>query len=277
LPFIADLLKQPLDNLKALFGADTIKQIAELWKSEVVPIARKAEVGYPFEESDSNADFANLREYFAKGKGLTKFYDEKLKRYFDGTPGQLKLKDPQNTPFSQDFVDYLNKALTLRQSLFSKADDVKFTYNFELLNPSDAVVEITIDGVLISSNEKPSAPIDFPATSGGGSGVIIKALGSGTVSTSGTPSANSSPAPVNPVSTPAKSNTTSGDEKQFLGPWGLFRFMAAAGMQKQSDNSYKVSYRLKNGKVVEAKITPSGIDPFNREIYKLRAPENILR
>ncbi len=277
LPFIADLLKQPLDNLKALFGADTIKQIAELWKSEVVPIARKAEVGYPFEESDSNADFANLREYFAKGKGLTKFYDEKLKRYFDGTPGQLKLKDPQNTPFSQDFVDYLNKALTLRQSLFSKADDVKFTYNFELLNPSDAVVEITIDGVLISSNEKPSAPIDFPATSGGGSGVIIKALGSGTVSTSGTPSANSSPAPVTPVSTPAKSNTTSGDEKQFLGPWGLFRFMAAAGMQKQSDNSYKVSYRLKNGKVVEAKITPSGIDPFNREIYKLRAPENILR
>lgn len=277
LPFIADLLKQPLDNLKALFGADTIKQLAEQWKLEVVPVARKAEVGYPFEDSESNADFANLREYFAKGKGLTKFYDEKLKRYFDGTPGQLKLKDPANAPFSPEFVEYLNKALTLRQSLFSKGDDVKFTYNFELSNPNEAVVEVTIDGVAISSVDKPSAPIDFPAASGGGSGVIIKVISSGTTtSTSGTTSANTSSNSVTPSSNSA-SKQASGDEKSFLGPWGLFRFMLAAGAQKQSDNSYKLSYRLKNGKVLEAKITPSGVDPFDRAIYKLRAPENILR
>lgn len=53
--------------------------------------------------------------------------------------------------------------------------------------------------------------------------------------------------------------------------------MIAAGMQKQSDNSYRLSYRLRNGKLLEAKVTPSGVDPFSREIYKLRAPENILR
>ncbi len=280
LPFIADLLKQPLENLKALFGADSIKQIAELWKSEVVPVARKAESGYPFEESDSNADFANLREYFAKGKGLTKFYDEKLKRYFDGTPGQLKLKNPESTPFSQEFVDYLNKALTLRQSLFSKGDDVKFTYNFELLNPADVVVEMTIDGTTISSVDKPSGPIDFPAQSGAGSGVIIKVISSGsTTSTTGTTTGSPSPSPAgSPSSTPAsKTNTGSGDEKQYLGPWGLFRFISAAGGQKQSDNTYRLSYRLKNGKVLEAKLTPPGVDPFNKDIYKLRAPENILR
>ncbi len=280
LPFIADLLKQPLENLKSLFGADTIKQIAEQWKLEVVPVARKAEVGFPFDESESNADFANLREYMAKGKGLTKFYDEKLKRYFDGTPGQLKLKDPANAPFNQEFVDYLNKALTLRQSLFSKGDDVKFTYNFELLNPNEAVVEVTIDGVIISSVDKPSGPIDFPAASGGGSGVIIKVISSGsTTSTSGTTSsANTSNSSVSSSSnTATKPTGGSGDEKPFLGPWGLFRFMIAAGMQKQSDNSYRLSYRLRNGKLLEAKVTPSGVDPFSREIYKLRAPENILR
>ena len=280
LPFIADLLKQPVDNLKELFGADTIKALAEQWKLEVVPVARKAETGFPFEDSESNADFANLREYYAKGKGLTKFYDEKLKRYFEGTPGQLKLKDPANAPFSPEFVDYLNKALTLRQSLFSKGDDVKFTYNFELLNPNEAVVEMTIDSVIISSVDKPSSPIDFPATSGGGSGVIIKVISSGaTTSTSGTTSsANTSSSSVNTSSnTATKPTGGSGDEKPFLGPWGLFRFLFAAGMQKQSDNSYRISYRLKNGKVLEAKVTPLGVDPFNREIYKLRAPENILR
>lgn len=275
LPFIADLLKQPLDNLKTLFGADTIKQLAEQWKSEVVPLARKAEVGYPFEETESNADFANLREYYAKGKGFTKFYEEKLKRYFDGTPGQLKLKDPANAPFNQEFVDYVNKALTLRQSLFSKGDDVKFTYNFELLNPNEAVVEMTIDGITISSVDKPSASIDFPATSGGATGVIIKVVSSGATTTSGTTTSGNSNTSSNTATT--KPTTATGDEKPFLGQWGLFRFLNSAGMQKQTDNTYRISYRLKNGKMLEAKVTPPGVDPFNKEVYKLRAPENILR
>jgi type VI protein secretion system component VasK len=281
--FIADLLKQPIDNLKALFGADTIKQIGEKWKLEIVPLARKAEQGYPFESSETNADFTNLREYLAKGKGLSKFYEETLKKYFDGPPGQLKPKEPNNFPFNNEFLDYLNKALTLREALFSKGDDVKFSYNFELLNPNDALVEITIDGVTISSTEKPSSPIDFPAGSGMGSGVIIKASSTtGTTSTSGT-SANTSSSSVNSSNTSVSrflqnsNSSSSGDEKSFPGPWGLFRFMDAAGATKESDKVYKLSYRLRSGKVIEAKITAQGVDPFNKEIYKLRAPENILK
>lgn len=286
MPFIVDLLKQPIDNLKALFGADTIKQIGERWKNEIVPLARKAEQGYPFESGETNADFTNLREYLAKGKGLSKFYEETLKKYFDGTPGQLKPKDPNNFPFNNEFLDYLNKALTLREALFSKGDDVKFSYNFELLNPNDALVEITIDGVTISSVEKPSSPIDFPAGSGMGSGVIIKARSTtGTTSTSGT-SANNFSSSVNSSNTSNSvtnrflqnsNSSSSGDEKSFPGPWGLFRFMDAASATKEADKVYKLSYRLRNGKVIEAKITAQGVDPFNKEIYKLRAPENILK
>lgn len=280
-PFLVEFLQQPVENLKVLFGADTVRQIAEKWKTEIVPVARKAEQGYPFEAGETNADFTNLREYLGNGKALMKFYDENLKRFFDGTPGQLKLKNPESAPFSPEFVDYLNKALLLRAALFSKGDDVKFTYNFELLNAKDAIVEMTIDGVKVSSAESTqSSQIDFPAPSGGGNGVTIKVLS--TTETTST-SANPSPSPVSspsPSSTPrpsTQSTTSGGGEKQFLGPWGLFRFMDDAGAKKESEKVYRLSYRLRNGKVVEAKVTAAGEDPFNREIYKLRAPENILK
>jgi type VI secretion system protein ImpL len=288
LPYFVDLLKQPVGNLSVLLGADSVKQLGERWKNEVLPLARKAEQGYPFDPaSETNADFSNLKEYFGTGKGLTKFYEDN-KKHFEGTPGQIKFKDPNSTPFNQEFLDYLNKALVLRQALFSQGDDVKFSYDFELTSGQDAVVEMTIDGITISSVEKPSAKIDFPSSTGGGSGIIIKALStSGTTSTSGTSSANNSSSSVNTSSSSnstgskflqnSNSNSSSSDEKSFLGAWGLFRFMDASNAQKESDKIYRLSYRLKSGKIVQAKITAGGVDPFDKEIYKLRAPENILK
>jgi type VI secretion system IcmF/VasK family protein len=294
-PFFADLLRQPVGNLKTLLGADSLKQLGEKWTNEILPAALLAEQGYPFVEGDNNADFANLKAYLAPSSGkLSQFYDSNnLKKYFDGDLGQLKLKDPNNAPFTQEFVDYLNKAFTLRKSLFGKGEDVKFDYNFELTNPKDAVVEMTIDGITLSSAEKPSSPVSFPAATGGGNGVLIKLLSTtGTVSTSGTTTSANTPTSsvnsngsTNPAVTtatpkPVQSNSNSAgatDEKQFLGPWGLFRFFDASSPQKQSDNSYLLSYKLKSGKTLTAKITPSGVDPFNKEIYKLRAPKTILK
>jgi type VI secretion system protein ImpL len=293
-PFFAELLRQPVGNLKALLGADTIKSLGEKWTNEVLTVAQVAEQGYPFVDGDNNADFANLKAYLGPNSGkLSQFYDNNLKKYFDGNPGQLKLKDPNNAPFTQEFVDYLNRAFTLRQALFGKGDELKFDYNFELTNPKDALVEMTIDGITLSSAEKPSSPISFPASTGGGNGVLIKLSSTtATTSTSGTTtSANTSGSSVNsngstnsavtkPTPKPVQNNNTdagASDEKQFLGPWGLFRFFDAAGGQKQSDNSYLLSFKLKSGKTLTAKITPSGVDPFNKDIYKLRAPKTILK
>jgi hypothetical protein len=204
----------------------------------------------------------------------------------------MKLKDPNNSPFTQEFVDYLNKAFTLRAALLSKGGEVKFSYNFELSNPQDVFVEMTIDGITINA-DKPSSPIDFPASSGAGNGVIIKSFStSSTTTTSGTTtSANTSQSNVNTSSQTNSATTTSrflqnnsnsssssSDEPPFLGPWGLFKFFDKANPQKQSDNSWLLSYTLKNGKVLKAKITPSGSsDPFNKDIYKLRAPQTILK
>ncbi|MBS1794054.1 MAG: type VI secretion system membrane subunit TssM [Acidobacteria bacterium] len=290
-PFLAELLKQPIGNLKALLGADTLKQLGENWANDVLPAAQKAEQGYPFETSDNNADFTNLKNYLSPNSGkLSQFFNSNnLTKYFDVNGGQVKIKDPNNSPFTQEFADYLTKAFTLQKALFSKGDDVKFDYNFEITNPKDALVEMTIDGVSLSSADKPSSPITFPASTGGGNGVLIKVSSTtGTTSTSGTTtSANSSSNPVNNTgttnsATPSKflantgGNNNSPAEKSFLGPWGLFRFFDASGPQKQSDNSYQLSYKL-NGKTLNVKITPSGVDPFNKEIYKLRAPKTILK
>jgi type VI protein secretion system component VasK len=290
-PFFAELLRQPIGNLKALLGADSLKQLGEKWASEVLPAAQLAEQGYPFTEGETNADFANLKAFLAPTSGkLSQFYDNNnLKKYFDGDLGQLKLK--ADAPFTQEFVDYLNKAFTLRKALFGKGDEMKFDYNFELTNPKDAVVEMTIDGITLSSADKPSSLVSFPGTSGGGTGVIIKMLSTGsTTSTSGTiNSANTANTSVNsnvsvnstvvkPVQN-ANANTGAGgtDEQQFSGTWGLFKFFDASAPQKQSDNSYLLSYKLKSGKTLTAKITPSGVDPFNKEIYRLRAPKTILK
>lgn len=295
-PFFAELLRQPLGNLKALLGADSLKQLAERWANEVLPAATLAEQGYPFVPGENNADFTNLKNYLAPNGGkLSQFFtDNNLqKKYFEGDLGQLKLKDPTNAPFNQEFVDYLNKAFTLRKALFGKGDDVKFEYNFELTNPKDTVVEMTIDGIPISSVDKPSSLLSFPGTSGG-TGVTIRLLSTGaTTSTSGTTttSANTSTSSVNsnsssnstvtkPTPVPVQNSNTStdsNDEKPFSGTWGLFRFFDAANGTKQSDNSYLLSYKLKSGKTLTAKITPSGVDPFNKSIYELRAPKTILK
>ena len=72
-------------------------------------------------------------------------------------------------------------------------------------------------------------------------------------------------------------NNNSPDEKSFSGPWGLFKFFDASNPQKQTDNSYLLSYKLKSGKSLTAKITPSGGDQFNKDLYKLRAPKTILK
>ncbi len=296
-PFFAEILRQPLGNLKALLGADSLKQLAERWTSEVLPAAQLAEQGYPFVAGDNNADFANLKAFLAPNGGkLSQFFTENnlQKKYFEGDLGQLKLKDPTNSPFNQDFVDYLNKAFTLRKALFGKGDDVKFDYNFEITGPKDAVVEITIDGITLSSVDKPSSLISFPAPSGSGNGVMIRLLSTGaTTSTSGTTttSANTSTSSVNsnsssnsavttatPVPVQNNNNTAgSNDEKPFSGPWGLFRFFDASNGAKQSDNSYLLTFKLKSGKTLTAKITPSGVDPFNKAIYELRAPKTILK
>ncbi|MEK7722992.1 MAG: type VI secretion system membrane subunit TssM, partial [Acidobacteriota bacterium] len=90
---IADLLKRPLANLRTWLGGSIRETIAKSWTDQILPAARKAEKGYPF-DNDGEADLNELTKYLAPGTGiLSKFFDERLKNYFEEVNGQWKVKE----------------------------------------------------------------------------------------------------------------------------------------------------------------------------------------
>ena len=112
---------------------------------------------------------------------LTKFYDSRLKNFFEGDPdGGLTVKSDSPVKFSQEFVDYLNNAFKLRKALFSGGPAPSFEYDFIIQKEGDTIIEGTIDGTRVSSRETGSFKLKFPAQSG------INGVSLNVMSTSGT-------------------------------------------------------------------------------------------
>jgi type VI secretion system protein ImpL len=272
---VATMLQEPLSNLRELLGADQKAQLAKGWTDQILPAAKEIETGYPFQDGAAEADLTKLTAFLNPTDGkFSKFYDERLKRYFEESNGQLKLKDSAEVKFTDDFVAYLNSAMNLRKALFGTNATPKFDYEFSLQPVQGGLVEITIDGQKVTSDATGSIKGSFPA-SGTETGVFINSGGSGasTTSTAG-PSANSNSAPPKPVAPTA--GDTSGP-KRYPGSWGLFRFVDDGKPQKQPDGSYLLTYNV-GGHTVTATIKPSGGDLFDKTIFKnLKAPQTILK
>ncbi len=131
---VAALLQEPLDVLKALLGEGGIEQLKKAWVDQILPAAKDIEKGYPFDDSSSEADLKNLTSFLAPGEGkLSKFYDDKLKNYFEVSNGQYKQKEGVGVVFSEEFVTYLNNALNLRTALvWNKPDaEVRIRFRFQ--------------------------------------------------------------------------------------------------------------------------------------------------
>ena len=278
---IADLLKRPINNLKSFFGGDIQTQFSKMWAEQILPAAKKAEKGYPF-DNENEADLTELTKYLAPGTGtLSKFYTERLQKYFEESNGQLKVKETSEVKFNDDFVKYLNSAFKLREALFGKNPTPSFSYEFKLQKINDALIEVTIDGQKIDSNGTGSTNFKFPASTGETGAFMNFASTAGTTSTSSAPtsSANSSPGNVTNSSKPA--DTSSGSAKlAFQGAWGLFKFVEAGSggsPKKGASGEYVLTYKL-DGKTVTATIKPSGGDLFDRTIFtSSRAPQNLLK
>ncbi|MGB5015497.1 MAG: hypothetical protein WBO68_15860 [Pyrinomonadaceae bacterium] len=87
---VAILIQQPLGNLKTLLGADARTQIAKEWTEVILPAAKEIEKGYPFEDGTAEADLTKLTAFLNPVDGkLSKFYDERLKKYFEESNGAL--------------------------------------------------------------------------------------------------------------------------------------------------------------------------------------------
>ena len=269
---VASMLQKPLGNLRELLGADARSQLAKAWTEQILPAAKEIEVGYPFQDGTAEADLTKVTAFLNPSDGkFSKFYNERLKRYFEESNGQLKLKDTAEVKFSDEFVVYLNNAMNLQKALFGTNATPKFEYEFGLQPVQGALVEITMDGQKATSDATGSIKGTFPA-SGTDTGVFINSSGGGTTTTTGT------------TGTTGNSNTapkpTSGDasgSKRYPGSWGLFRFVDDGKPQKQPGGGYLLTYSV-GGKSVTATIKPTGGDLFDKNIFRsLKAPQSFIK
>ncbi|MCY7344969.1 MAG: type VI secretion system membrane subunit TssM [Pyrinomonadaceae bacterium] len=291
---VATLLKKPLENLSSLLGADAQTQLEKAWKEQLLPQAKEIEKGFPFEDGQNETDLTKLTAYLNPENGsFSKFYKDNVQKYFDGNPGQLKLKDTSPVKFSDDYIAYLNKILLLRDALFQKSATPNFEYEFKLSPVTDAILEGTIDGQPVKSDA--SVKLKFPASGGTETGVNISLASSGgTVSTSGTTPPAAANTATNttsnttsntnsaPVKSPAQnSNSSSSDSSASSikkpGTWGLFRFFNDGTPKKEATGEYTLTYKL-GSKTVTAVVKPSGGDLFDKDLFKtVRAPDKFLK
>lgn len=287
-PDLAALLRKPVDNLDNLLGSTELDQIKKTWLEAVLPKAKESEKGYPYDDAASgDADLTKITAYLNPVDGtLSKFYKDKLEKYFDFADGQYKPKENSPAKFTPEFVAYLNNAFKLRTALFGEKNaKPEFTYDFALQKAGDTVIEVKIDGETIdSATGTGSKTMKFPATSGE-SGVFM-GLGSGDSSGS------TSPSPVTPdtsslgntntnaaVKPPTGGSQSGASSLKFPGAWGLFKFVEAGGgaAKKQPTGEYLLTYKL-GTKAVTATVKPSGGDLFDRSVFSsARAPQNIFR
>lgn len=268
---IQALLQEPLGNLKVLMGTDQKTQIAKAWSEQIFPAAKDIEKGFPYDDTDADVDLTKLTTYLNPNDGtFSKFYKERLEKYFEESNGQLKVKDGAGigtNDFTPEFIAYLNNVMALRKAMFGTSPTPKFEYEFSFKPVSGAVVEVTIDGQTLDSGGTGALKGTFPAPSGSQTGVIMK-LGS---------ASGPAPAPANaaPVAKPAAPSGDGSISKG--GTWGLFRFVDAGRPQKQPGGEYLLSYSVA-GKSVSATIKPSGGDLFDKSVFRnAKAPQNIFK
>lgn len=261
---LAALLQKPIGNLKTLLGAGAKQQLAKIWAEQILPEAMDVQKGYPFEDGQVETDLTKLTAFLNPTDGkFSKFYDERLSRYFEESSGRLKVKDTSELQFADDFVEYLNSAIELRKALFGTNPTPKFEYEFALRPLKDGLIEVTIDGQKLTSEGTGSMKGTFPAGTSAETGVLINLV---SLSGGQTPSAS-----------PGGFGDSSAKSQTYQGNWGLFRFVDASSPAKQPGGEYLLTFSV-GGKSASATIKPSGGDLFDRAIFrKAKAPQNFLK
>ncbi|HMQ04787.1 MAG TPA: type VI secretion system membrane subunit TssM [Pyrinomonadaceae bacterium] len=261
---VAALLMKPIGRLRSLLGAGGKELLIKTWNDQILPGSKEIEKGYPFEDSSAEADLKNVTLFLAPGEGkLSKFFDERLKNYFEETGGQYRVKEGSEIQFSDAFVAYLNNAFALQKALYGTSTTPKFEYQFAFRPVRDALVEITIDGKKTTSEGTGSLAGTFPAENASETGVSLKLASTAVTTGSADPGG-------------APSGGTSGD-RVFQGQWGLFRFVDAGNPVKQPGGEYLLNYSV-SGKTVTATIKASGGDLFDKNLFRrFRAPDSFVK
>src|SRR5262249_38990898 len=233
---VADLLEQPLKNIDAGLGLGLLADLDQEW-NKVLATARRLEANYPFSASSTHVQAPDLKRFLNPVNGeLSKFY-ERIKNDLDGSPGQLKPRNPGQ--FNSQFIDYLNEMLKARDALFSAGgEQPKLDFTVSLKPPSGVTAEIIIGDITVRSEGGAlrQQNVSWPST--GTLGVIVNRIQDG------------QPQQLD----------------QFPDTWGLFKMLSGASYQAGQ-------YRLQwSG--LQVLIQPSGNnDPFRIRFTQLRAPQ----
>ncbi|MFN2531643.1 MAG: ImcF-related family protein, partial [Pyrinomonadaceae bacterium] len=248
---VKNLLKQPLDNMRAMLYGRSYEQIEQAWREQIYPRARAIESGFPFTDS-SESSVTDLARFLNPANGeFTNFFNEKLSPSFEDAQGQWRLKETGAFKFSESYVTYLNNVRRLREALFPNGgQQPEVTYDITLQSVPNTDVVIEIDGTRVETRGSGPASAKFvwPARAGS-SGAKISVIGG-----------NGEP----PV------------ERTFPGAWGLFKMFAAGAPSRTSDNQYTLSWNV-GGAPVRTTLRPSSTNnPFQRTLFtNLHAPQSI--
>jgi len=267
---VAAFLMQPIDNLKALLGAGVKDQVGRSWTQEILPAANEVAKGFPFEDGASEADLTKLTAFLNPTDGkFTVFYKEKLATFFEEADGKVKVKEGAPVQFNDEFVAYVNSALSLQKALFGTNPTPKFEYEFSIKPGAGTLIEVNIDGQKVTSEGTGSIKGAFPASGSAETGVIVRQVSD---------AVSASPASSNSnTSAPASTSTSSSGPLTFPGNWGLFRFVDAGNPQKGAGGEYTLTYSV-GGKSLSATIKPSGGDPFDKSLFRnLKAPQTVVK
>ena len=259
---VAALLQKPVEAIRTLVGAGIKQQLAKAWENEIVPEAKKFESAYPFTDGQQEADMNVVAGYLNPTSGkFSKFFNDRLSKYFEEVNGQFKPLESSELQFTDEFVKYLNDAFALRRAMFGTSEAPKADFEFALRPVSDSIVEVTIDGLKITSEGTGSVKGTFPGQSGQ-TGVVVNVVSTGGSST--------------PADSPQSGGLTqtSSTSNPFQGNWGLFRFVDSSNPQKQPGGEYLLTFST-GGKTVNATIKG---DIFDKELFrKVKAPASFLK
>lgn len=249
---VAALLKQPLNNLRALLFGGGYEQIEKGWREQIYPQARKLESGFPFTEA-GEASLTDLARFLNPVNGqFTVYFNERLASSFDDVQGEWKLKEQGAFRFSDDYVKYLNNARRLREALFpTGGQQPEVSYDLTLQPEPNTDIVIEIDGTRVETRgtSPQSAKFIWP-TRAGASGARITVIPAGGLS----------------------------GERAFSGEWGLLRMFAAGAPSQSGENQFNLSWTVGSTQV-RAILRPSSANhPFRRTLFTvLRAPQNLQK
>jgi type VI secretion system protein ImpL len=249
---MSNLLRQPLQNLRALLYGGGWEQIVKGWNEQIYPRAHTIESGYPFTDV-GEASLTDLSGFLNPVNGqLSIFFNQKLANSFEDAQGQWRLKESGAIKFSDDFVRYLNTARKLREALFANGGqqpEVGYDLTLQPIPNADVIIEIDGNKVETRGNSPQSAKFIWPARSGS-SGARISVVASGGQTA----------------------------DKAFPGTWGLFKMVDAGSGLPANTGQYDLTWDV-GGVQVQATLRPaSASNPFQRALFKnLHAPQNLQK